>query len=200
LHDHGGGGGGWVMTTGRSGLPPLAGETHVCEDCGLTYGDLAVHDAVAEIRGIPDAARAGVAAVPEGALRLRPSAGVWSVAEYVCHLRDVYASFTIRLRRIRTEDEPQVDPMFGDLRAVRFRYADADVGAVLAELERVVAGFCDEVADTRAEEWSRTLRRLPEEVRTASWLVRHAAHEGRHHVRDIKRVGRTVTSRPPFIP
>jgi hypothetical protein len=188
------------MTTGASGLPPLAGEAHVCEDCTLSYGDLSLADAVAEIRGVPDAVREGVAAVPEGALRLRPSSDVWSVAEYVCHLRDVYASFTIRLRRIRTEDEPQVDPMFGDLRTVRFRYADADVGAMLRELDRVVAGFCDEVADTRADEWSRTMRRLPGEVRTASWLVRHAAHEGRHHVRDIARVGRTVASRPPFTP
>lgn len=181
-------------------LPPLAAETYVCEDCALAYPDLALAEAVTEIRGVPEAARAAVRGVPDGARRLRPSARVWSVTEYVCHLRDVYAAFTIRLRRIRTEDEPAVDPMYGDLRAVRFRYADADVDAVLDELRRAVAGFCDEVADTRADEWSRTMRRLPGEVRSASWLVRHAAHEGRHHLRDIVRVGREVTNRPPFPP
>jgi hypothetical protein len=181
-------------------LPPLAGEAYVCTDCGLSYPDLALAEAVVEIRAIPDAARAAVASVPEGARRLRPSAGVWSVAEYVCHLRDVYVGFTIRLRRIRTEDEPAVDPMYGDLRAVRFRYADADVDAALDELGRAVEGFCDEVADTGPDEWSRTMRRLPGELRTASWLVRQAAHEGRHHVRDIERVGRKVASRPPFTP
>ena len=181
-------------------LPPLAEETYVCEECALAYSDLALADAVAEIRRVPDATRAAVDEVPEGARRLRPSARVWSVTEYVCHLRDVYAAFTIRLRRIRTEDEPAVDPMYGDLRAIRFRYADADVDAVLDELRRAVSGFCDEVADTRPEEWSRRMRRLPGEVRTASWLVRHAAHEGRHHVRDIDRVGRAVTSAPPFTP
>jgi hypothetical protein len=181
-------------------LPPLADESHVCTDCGLSYPDLALPEAVAEIRGIPDAARAAVAAVPDGARRLRPSTDVWSVTEYACHLRDVYVAFTIRLRRIRTEDEPVVDPMYGDLRAVRFRYADADVDAALDDLERAVAGFCDEVADTGHDEWSRTMRRLPGEVRTASWLVRHAAHEGRHHVRDIERVGRKVAGRPPFSP
>src|SRR5881227_805547 len=122
------------MSTASSGLPPLAGETHVCEDCGLAYADVTLADAVAEIRAVPDAARAASAAVPEGARRLRPSSDVWSVTEYACHLRDVYVAFTIRLRRIRTEDEPVVDPMFGDLRAVRFRYADADADAVLDEL------------------------------------------------------------------
>ena len=181
-------------------LPPLAEETYVCEECALAYPDLALADAVAEIRRVPDATRAAVDDVPEGARRLRPSARVWSVTEYVCHLRDVYAGCTVRLRRMRAEDEPAVDPMYGDLRAVRFRYADADVDAMLGELARVVAGFVDEVADTRRDEWSRTMRRLPGEVRTASWLVRHAAHEGRHHVRDITRVGRTVAGRPPFSP
>jgi uncharacterized damage-inducible protein DinB len=181
-------------------LPPLAAETYVCEECALAYPDVPLADAVAEIRRVPDATRAAVDDVPEGARRLRPSARVWSVTEYVCHLRDVYAAFTIRLRRIRTEDEPAVDPMYADLRAVRFRYADADVDAALDELRRAVAGFCDEVADTGPEEWSRRMRRLPGEVRTASWLVRHAAHEGRHHVRDIARVGREVTSAPPFTP
>ena len=179
-------------------LPPLAEEAYVCTDCDLAYGELAVPDAVEEVRGIPGAARAAVDAVPEGARRLRPSAHVWSVAEYVCHLRDVYVGFTVRLRRARTEDEPAIDPMFGDLRAVRFRYADADVDAVLDELRRAVAGFCDEIADTHPNEWTRTVRRLPGEVRTAVWLVRQATHEGRHHVRDIARVGREV-GEPPAV-
>jgi hypothetical protein len=186
------------MTTAPSGLPPLAEETYVCTGCDLSYAELALADAVQEIRGVPDATRAAVDAVPPGARRLRPAADVWSIAEYVCHLRDVYVGFTIRLRRARTEDEPAIDPMFGDLRAVRFRYADADVDAVLAELRRAVAGFCDEIADTGPDQWQRTVRRPPGEVRTATWLVRQATHEGRHHVRDIERVGHQVTSRPPF--
>jgi len=188
----------FVSATPPSALPPLAEETHVCTTCDLAYGELAVADAVQEVRDIPAAARAAIAAVPSDARGLRPSTRVWSVTEYLCHLRDVYVVSTIRLRRARTEDEPAVDPMFGDLRAVRFRYADADVDAVLDELHRAVEGFCDEVADTRPDEWARTVRRLPDEVRTAIWLVRQAAHEGRHHLRDIERVGGEVASRPPF--
>ncbi|HEV7207290.1 MAG TPA: hypothetical protein VGN54_00975, partial [Mycobacteriales bacterium] len=33
------------------------------------------------------------------ARRRRPSPEVWSVAEYGCHLRDVYVTYTIRLHR-----------------------------------------------------------------------------------------------------
>jgi DinB superfamily len=178
------------MSTDSSGLPPLAAEDHVCEDCGLAYADLTIADAVTEIRELPDAVRAAVAVVPADRRRLRPRSGVWSVTEYVCHVRDVYVTYTIRLRRARTEEEPVVDPMFGDLRAIRFRYADADLDAVLDDLARAAAGFRDEIADTRPDEWSRTIRRLPGEVRTAIWIVRQATHEGRHHLRDIAQVGR----------
>src|SRR5689334_11507877 len=133
-----------AMTSLPPGLPPLAAEDHVCDACGLSYADLAIIDAVAEIRDLPDAVRAAVAAVPRDRRRLRPASDVWSVTEYVCHVRDVFVGFTIRLHRARTEDEPVVDPMFGDLRAVRFRYADADVDAVLDELAHAAAGFRDE--------------------------------------------------------
>lgn len=183
------------MSTISSGLPPLAAEDYVCAACGLAYTDLTIADAVTEIRDLPDAVRAAVAVVPADLRRLRPRSGVWSVAEYVCHVRDVYVTYTIRLRRARTEDEPVVDPMFGDLRAVRFRYANADLDAVLDDLARTAAGFRDEIADTRPGEWTRTIRRLPGEVRTGRWLVRQATHEGRHHVRDIAEVGRRLERR-----
>ena len=63
---------------------------------------------------------------------MRPGPGVWSVAEYLCHLRDIYVSFTIRLHRIRTEHQPALEPMFNDLRTRRFRYNDCDIDATLA--------------------------------------------------------------------
>ena len=178
------------MTVSRSaGLPPLAAEDHVCTSCGVSYGDLTVEDAVSRIRVVPDAVASAVAALPDAALRRRPEPGVWSVLEYAAHVRDVYATFLIRLHRARTEDHPVLDPMFGDLRAQRLRYNDLPVDAVLREVSLAAAGFCDEVADTADEEWGRRVRRLPGEDRTALWLVRHAMHEGVHHVRDVERVG-----------
>src|SRR4051812_15723596 len=169
------------MSTATSGLPPLAAEDHVCDSCSLAYTDLTLADAVAEIRELPDAVRAAVAAVPTDRRRLRPGSGVWSVTEYVCHVRDVFVGFTIRLRRARTEDEPVVDPMFGDLRAVRFRYAHADLGAVLDELGRAAAGFRDEIAGNRPEEGTRTIPPPPREGRTPAWVGPPAPPQGRHH-------------------
>jgi hypothetical protein len=87
---------------------------------------------------------------------------------------------------VRTEDRPQLEPMLNDLRARRFRYNERDLAPVLAELADAAAGFVDEVDRVRPGGWGRTATRLPGEERTALWLVRHAAHEGLHHVGDIE--------------
>jgi hypothetical protein len=119
---------------------------------------------------------------------VRPEPGTWSAVEYLCHLRDVAVTTTVRLHRARTEDHPALEPMLNDLRARRFRYVDADPQAVLAELHRVVGGVSEEIAHISADGWTRTVTRLPGEERTVRWLVRHAAHECRHHLADISRV------------
>jgi hypothetical protein len=175
-------------------LPPLAAEDHVCSRCGIAYPEVSIEFAAEVISGIPARARAAVEGFPAGALRGRPEPGVWSVIEYVCHLRDVYASYTIRLHRTRAEDRPALEPMFNDLRARRFGYNDRDVAAVLDELAATAAGFCEEITRTRPDEWERVASRLPSEVRTARWLVRQAMHEGVHHLGDIQRVAAAVTA------
>jgi hypothetical protein len=175
---------------GSAGLPPLAGEDHVCAECGMSYPGTDLEVAVRALRSVPADVRAAALAVPAAHRRMRPDPATWSVVEYACHVRDVFASFTIRLHRIGTEDVPALEPMFADLRAARFRYNDADLDAVLAELDGNVAGFLDEIAATTG--WDRTATRRPGELRTARWLVRHGLHEARHHTRDITAVGRAV--------
>jgi hypothetical protein len=179
-----------MSESASAGLPPLAGEDHVCADCPMSYADTELESAVQALRSVPGDVRAAALAVPETLRRARPDPSTWSVVEYACHVRDVFAAFTIRLHRISTEERPALEPMFADLRAVRFRYNDADLDPVLAALDAHVAGFLDEVAAT--SEWDRTATRRPGELRTARWLVRHGLHEARHHTRDITAVGRAV--------
>jgi len=173
-------------------LPPLAAEDHVCNACSVVYLETRIDDAVAVIAGLAGAVREAVGAIPPEVRRLRPGPGVWSVAEYLCHLRDVYVTFTIRLHRVRTEQQPALEPMFNDLRARRFRYIDCDIDATLDELAAATAGFRDEVARMGEGDWDRVATRLPAEQRTARWLVRQAMHEGVHHLADIQRIGGTA--------
>ncbi|GAA4864640.1 DinB family protein [Actinomycetospora straminea] len=168
-------------------LPPLASEDHACAPCGMRYADVSIDEACAHVAAVPAALREAVHELEPSLRHGRPTDDVWSVAEYVCHLRDVAVAFTIRLHRARTEDRPALEPVYNDLRARRFRYDRHDVPAVLAELEIVTPGLLDEVARFRDGDWDRTVTRLPHEERTARWLLRQAAHEGVHHVADVRR-------------
>jgi hypothetical protein len=173
-------------------VPPLAAEDHVCKDCDLDYAALTLAEAQRVIAGVPDRVRALVRGVPDARCRERPRPETWSVVEYLCHLRDLYATSTIRLHRVRTEDGPVFEPMLNDLRARRFRYRERDLAAVLDELAANVTGFGEETAKVPADGWDRVGTRRPGETRTARWLVRQAAHEGVHHGRDIEAVLATV--------
>jgi hypothetical protein len=174
-------------------VPPLVAEDHVCSACGLSYAELTVTDAVGIVAALPTALRAAVAAVPAARRAVRPDERTWSVAEYACHLRDALMTGTIRLHRATTEDVPVVGPMLNELRARRFGYAHADVDAVLDQVDAVAAGFVAEVGDVARDRWDRRVIRRRGESRTARWLVRHAAHEARHHLVDVRRVAAAVT-------
>ncbi|MEN3358577.1 MAG: hypothetical protein V7637_2559 [Mycobacteriales bacterium] len=167
-------------------MPPLPAEDHACAECGTDYAALDLGTALGIIAAVPGQARevASAAADP----RRRPGPATWSVLEYACHLRDVYATSTIRLFRTRTEDRPALEPMLNDLRAARFGYNELDLAAVLDELDRTAAGFLAEAARVPAAGWRRTATRLPGEERTALWIARHAAHEGTHHLADLRRL------------
>lgn len=174
----------------RPAVPPLAGEEHVCRSCPFSYADHDVDRASAVIAAIPARAWALFGSLDEATCRQPGPDGAWSAVEYLCHLRDVYAASTIRLHRARTEDDPALEPMLNDLRARRFGYRDAAVEPALDQLQAHVTGLLAEIMRVGPEDWGRPVHRLPNEHRSARWLVRQAAHEGVHHLRDITEVSR----------
>lgn len=134
-------------------LPPLAGEDYSCDVCPFDYASCSPQHAAELAAQVPEMAAAAIADTPTPLRGVRPDADTWSVIEYLCHIRDVYATFTIRLYRTRSELRPALEPMLNDLRAKRFRYQELDAAAVLIELRLNVAGFLDEVA--RTSDWDR---------------------------------------------
>ncbi|MGI8415070.1 MAG: DinB family protein [Nakamurella sp.] len=180
------------MAAAGGPLPPLVAEDYSCVDCGLSYSQITIVRAQRVIEEFPAAVRHAVLSLPLQTLRQRPDARAWSALEYVCHLRDVYVTSTIRLHRTRTENQPVLEPMLNDLRARRFRYNERDLAATLDELAAAVVGFCEETTRTHRSDWDRVATRLPGEQRTARWLIRQAMHEGVHHLNDIRMIGAAV--------
>jgi hypothetical protein len=179
--------------TSPVGLPPLAEEDHVCRECAIDYPQVSPEQAVAAIAAQPGQVGSAVLGIPDQQLRQRPNPETWSILEYVCHLRDVYAATAIRLYRTRTEDRPALEPVFNDLRATGFHYNSRNLPAVLDEMADNVDGIRAEVDRVPDGGWDRQATRRPDEVRTARWLLRQAMHEGSHHLGDIAAVARRVS-------
>jgi diadenosine tetraphosphate (Ap4A) HIT family hydrolase len=168
-----------------AGVPLLFGEDHVCADCGSDYRAMGVDDVRETVAGVPGRARALRAGTSEESWRVRRAPSAWCAAEYLCHLRDVFATFTIRVHRARTEEDPALESMLNDLRARRFDYRGAALDPVLDQLDAHARGFLAELDRVREDDWLRPVHRYPGEHRSLRWLTRQAAHEGRHHLLDI---------------
>src|SRR4051812_50166272 len=109
---------------------------------------MGVDDVRAIAAAVPGRARELVASSPDE--RWRRADQGWCAAEYLCHVRDVFATFAIRLHRARTEDDPPLEPMFNDLRARRFGYRGAAPAPGVAPLDAPGRSFLarpDRVAD-----------------------------------------------------
>jgi hypothetical protein len=169
-------------------VPPLATEVHVCESCDYAYTEISPGDALALIGGYPGRYREAVAALGDAELRRRPDPETWSVLEYLCHVRDVYSVHTDRVSRALAEDNPLVDAMNNGTRAERGDYNGQDRDRVLNDLERTAEQFSALVETVTPDQWPRLMTRRPGEERTVLWLIRHAAHEGLHHLHDINRI------------
>jgi hypothetical protein len=178
-------------------IPPLAGEEHVCAECGLSYLTLTISNAAAIIASLPGAVDSVLGDAPLPDLRRRPRPEHWSALEYLFHLRDVCVTYTIRLHRARTEDRPVLEPMLNDLRARRFRYNERSLDGVREELAACAAGLGEEIERLTPPDRERTVTRLPGEHRTARWLVRQAAHEVTHHLEDIRHCLTEAAAQPP---
>jgi hypothetical protein len=164
-----------------------------CAGCGIDEDEIAVPDAIAAIRSFPRRYREALDAVPPGLLRTRPDANTWSVLEYAVHFREVLELLAMALPIVVTEPGTRFPPIDADEAAAGRPDWVLDPALVV----RGIGDAADAIvrqADTMSwEAWDRTFT-IGDNVHPASWIVRHAAHEGAHHLKDIERVLRRLES------
>ena len=159
----------------------------------MSYSDITPAAVVTIVRSLAPQYRAAFARVADDVVRRRPDPTTWSMIEYACHVRDVFVVFVDRIQLARQEDRPTFAPLGNDDRAVRLRYAEADVDATLDELAAAAVRFADLIDTLDDDAWPRTASRRTGEERDVLWMARQTAHEGRHHLADVERVRRLVT-------
>ena len=161
-----------------------------CLECGFDYGTVTPVAAAELLRQFPPKYRALVAGGEE--LRTRPSPWTWSALEYTCHVRDVFAVYTERTRRVLSEDRPTLPSMQREERVVRDRYNEQDPGTVLDGLGANAEELAALLGAVPSESWARTGLHPTTGERDLQWMAANCVHEGRHHLMDVERVLRAV--------
>ncbi|MFJ9315607.1 DinB family protein [Pimelobacter simplex] len=154
-----------------------------CPECGFDASRVDRSALGAEVRANADFWAATLADLRAGS---RPESGVWSPAEYGCHVRDVNRIFAGRVEQLLTEDDPQFANWDQDETARAERYDEQAPAAVVPELvaaAELAAGWYDRVAD---DQWERPGRRSNGSVFTVETLGRYHLHDLVHHRWDVR--------------
>ena len=125
---------------------------------------------------------------PPEKLSEHPIPGKWSAREIVQHLADSEMNSAIRLRKLLTEDDPQIQGYDQEHYASLLRYNERDIAPALDAL-RGARATTGQLLDAMSEEdWSRAGTHSESGRYTAEdWLRIYAAH-AHNHAAQIRRL------------
>ena len=124
----------------------------------------------------------------EEALSAHPLPGKWSAREIVHHLADSEMNSAIRLRKLLTEDDPQIQGYDQDEYAARLRYNERPVAPALDALRgarATSAQLLDRMSDA---DWSRAGTHSESGRYTAEDWLRIYADHAHNHAAQIRRL------------
>jgi len=125
---------------------------------------------------------------PEEQLSAHPIPGKWSAREIVQHLADSEMNSAIRLRKLLTEDDAQIQGYDQESYAARLRYNERDIAPALDALRGARATTAQLLDSMTEEDWSRAGTHSESGRYTArDWLKIYAAH-AHNHAAQIRRL------------
>ena len=125
---------------------------------------------------------------PETQLSAHPIQGKWSAREIVQHLADSEMNSAIRLRKLLTEESPQIQGYDQEDYAARLRYNERDIAPALDAL-RGARATTGQLLDAMAEEdWAREGTHSESGRYTAEDWLRIYADHAHNHAAQIRRL------------
>jgi hypothetical protein len=119
-------------------------------------------------------------------LRKRPEPSTWSALEYACHVRDCFALYHWRIRKVLAEERPEMPQMRRDAVVIELAYNEQEPSAVAREMAANYERLADLLRAISGAEWERAGVREGEELSVA-WMAINTLHECRHHLMDAER-------------
>jgi DinB superfamily len=179
----------------------MTGEKIYCSECGFDWdgesGNIlcALTDATAEISKAFEHSNELTDDEFDRLIRVRPSPEVWSIVEYLAHLRDVFSFYSDRIELVLTNDRPELTTRDFDELARTSDYRNEDPTRVLGEIEAIIVAAGNRLATLQEEQWARIGIGSSGKDRTVLVLARRIAHENQHHLLDIRRVRKLILER-----
>ena len=125
---------------------------------------------------------------PAASLSAHPLPGKWSAREIVQHLADSEMNSAIRLRKLLTEESPQIQGYDQEDYARRLRYNERDIAPALDALRGARATTGQLLDSMTEDDWAREGTHTESGRYTAEdWLRIYAAH-AHNHAAQIRRL------------
>jgi hypothetical protein len=145
----------------------------------------------------PPAVRDALKGLSEDDARRKPGIGKLSIIEHLCHMLDMERDvFSVRLRRVLTEENPRLEPVDQEHVLDESRWRDRTYASILEEWERLRLENVQLVGRTGETEWARPVRHpdVGDKATFADVVARWARHDG-EHVRQIEILARNAHER-----
>ena len=124
----------------------------------------------------------------EAEMAEHPLPGKWSAREIVQHLADSEMNSAIRLRKLLTEESPQIQGYDQEIYATALRYNERDIAPALDALRGARATTGQLLDSMTEDDWAREGTHSESGRYTASdWLSIYAAH-AHNHAAQIRRL------------
>ncbi|HEX8501436.1 MAG TPA: DinB family protein [Pyrinomonadaceae bacterium] len=125
---------------------------------------------------------------PEASLSARPLPGKWSAREIVQHLADSEMNSAVRLRKLLTEENPQIQGYDQEDYARRLRYNERDIAPALDALRGARATSAQLLDAMTDEDWARGGTHTESGRYTAEDWLRIYADHAHNHAAQIRRL------------
>lgn len=147
-----------------------------------------VAETLKTLRAIPTVRRALVGQLDDEQARRRPSDDEWSVVEAVAHMRDVERHALQRVRRMVTEETPEL-PAFDHEDYVRLgNYVELPLQPTLKEYMQVRQEHLDLLGGLSPDDWRRPGHHEVHGAVTVAGYEVHVAAEEVDHLAQISRL------------
>lgn len=156
-----------------------------CDQCRFDGDAWTDQGAMEAIAALPARWRLAVSGLTSSELQRRPLAEMWSIAEYVDHVREVL--FGMRFVLDTAVGRPGTD--LGEPPAPRFDPEPRiiDIEAARAGIDLEARALRDRLAELTDAAWKSTVIVGDEEI-DPHWISRHAVHDSTHHLLDVDRL------------